>query len=40
MVSMFFGYGLRPSELRLAEYRDLDLKWERIFASHPKGEGS
>ena len=40
MVSIYFGTGFRPSELRLAEYRDLDLKKERLFVSSPKGEGN
>jgi len=40
MCAIYFASGLRPSELRLAEYKDLDLKKERIFVSHPKGEGN
>jgi len=40
MVSLYFGTGVRPSELRLAEYRDLDLKKESLFVRHPKGEGN
>ncbi len=40
MVSLYFGTGVRPSELRLAEYRDLDLRKERLFVRHPKGEGN
>ena len=38
MVALYFGTGLRPSELRLAELRDLDIKKARIFVRHPKGE--
>ena len=40
MVALYFGTGLRPSELRLAELRDLDIKKARIFVRHPKGEGN
>ncbi len=40
MVANYFGSGLRPSELRLAEAKDLDLKRGRIFVRHPKGESN
>ncbi|HHT75483.1 MAG TPA: tyrosine-type recombinase/integrase [Methanomassiliicoccaceae archaeon] len=40
MCAMYFASGLRPSELRLAEYNDLDLKKEKIFVSNPKGKSN
>lgn len=40
MIAIYFATGVRPSELREAELRDLDLAGERIFVRHPKGEGS
>jgi len=40
MMALYFATGARPSELRLAEFEDLDLKHERIFIRVPKGIGS
>lgn len=39
LVALYFGASLRPSELRLAEYKHLDLKRMRIWIEHPKGKG-
>ena len=40
MIALCFGTGVRPSELRLAHFEDLDLKRRTLFVRHPKGEGS
>jgi integrase len=40
MVALYYATGLWPSELRLAEFRDLDLRRARIFVRHPKGESN
>ena len=40
MVALFFATGIRPKELRLAEWQDLDLVRGRFYVRHPKGEGS
>lgn len=40
LVAGYFGTSVRPSELRLTEFKDLDLKRMRIFIRHPKGEGN
>lgn len=40
MAALYFATGLRPSELRLAEFRDLDLEHERLYVRVPKGIGS
>lgn len=39
-VALGLSTGCRPSELRLAEINDLDLRRGRFFVRHPKGEGS
>ncbi len=39
-VALGLSTGCRPSELRLAEVNDLDLKRGRFYVRHPKGEGS
>jgi site-specific recombinase XerD len=39
MAAMYFATGVRPSELRLAEFRDLDLKHERFFVRVPRVSG-
>ncbi len=40
MISLYFATGVRPSELRLALLKDLDLKKQTLMIRHPKGEGS
>jgi integrase/recombinase XerD len=40
MLALYFATGVRPSELRLAEFRDLDMKKESLFVRYPKGIGS
>lgn len=40
MVSLYFGTGARPKEVRLSENRDLDLARSRFYVRHPKGEGN
>ena len=40
VVALGLSTGCRPSELRLAEVNDLDLKRGRFYVRHPKGEGS
>jgi integrase/recombinase XerD len=39
-VALGLSTGCRPSELRMAEITDLDLKRGRFYVRHPKGEGS
>ncbi|MGE0014742.1 MAG: tyrosine-type recombinase/integrase [Candidatus Methanomethylophilaceae archaeon] len=40
MISLAFCTGGRPKEILLSEVRDLDLKNDRFFVRHPKGEES
>lgn len=40
IISLYFGTGVRPSELRLAEADDLKIKKMSLYVRHPKGEGS
>jgi len=40
MMALYFATGVRPSELRLAEFNDLDMTRLRFFVRHPKGEGN
>jgi integrase/recombinase XerD len=40
MIVLYFGTGLRPTELRLAHYEDLNLKKGTLFVRHPKGQGN
>jgi integrase/recombinase XerD len=40
MLAIYYGTGVRPSELRLAHNTDLDIVKETFFVRHPKGEGS
>ena len=40
MVAIYFATGVRPSELRTCHIQDLDLKRERLYVRHPKGEGN
>ena len=40
MVAIYFATGVRPSELRTCHIQDLDLRKERLFVRHPKGEGN
>jgi len=40
VVALGLSTGCRPSELRLAEINDLDLKRGQFYVRHPKGEGS
>jgi len=39
LVSFYPYTGLRPSELRLANIEDLDVKSWTLYVAHPKGEG-
>lgn len=39
-VALGLSTGCRPSELRLVEINDLDLKRWRFYVRHPKGQGS
>jgi integrase len=40
MLSLYFATGLRPSELRMAHFEDLNLKKRTLYVRHPKGEGN
>jgi len=40
MLAIYFATGVRPSELRLARFKDLDMKEHTLNVEHPKGEGS
>jgi integrase len=40
LTAMYPGTGLRPSELRTAELKDLDCRNWTLKVRHPKGEGS
>ena len=40
MIALYFATGVRPSELRLARFKDLDMKRQTLLIYHPKGEGS
>ncbi|MBM3301197.1 MAG: site-specific integrase, partial [Deltaproteobacteria bacterium] len=40
MIALYFATGVRPKELRLAHFEDLDLENRRLYVRHPKGEGS
>jgi integrase len=40
MCALYFGTGLRPSELRLAHYKDIDTKNWTLWVRNPKGKGS
>lgn len=40
MMALYFATGVRPSELRLAHFEDLNIKKGKLFVRHPKGEGS
>lgn len=40
MISLAFCTGARPSETLLSEVKDLDLKNDRFYVRHPKGEES
>jgi integrase/recombinase XerD len=40
MFALYFATGVRPSELRLAHFKDLDMKKQTLVIQHPKGEGS
>lgn len=40
LTALYFGTGVRPSELRLAELRDLDMRKEELYVRHPKGLGN
>lgn len=40
MIALYFGTGVRPSELRMAHVEDLNLRKMVLFVRHPKGEGS
>jgi integrase len=36
---LYFGFGLRPKEARMAKLRDLETENWRVWVSHPKGQG-
>jgi len=40
MIPLYFGTGVRPSELRLTYADDLDMGEGKILIRHPKGEGA
>jgi len=40
MIALYFATGVRPSELRLARIKDLDMSRQTLMIQHPKGEGS
>lgn len=40
MLALYFATGMRPTELRLSHFEDLNLKKRTMFVRHPKGEGS
>lgn len=40
MLAIGFGTGCRPGEILRAELSDLDMRKQRYYVRHPKGEGS
>lgn len=40
MLALYFATGVRPKELRLAHFDDLNLRKRTLFVRHPKGEGN
>jgi len=40
MLALYFATGVRPTELRVAHFDDLNLRKRTFYVRHPKGEGS